>query len=153
VDLELVQRSWDAVLEAVKGRKRSLQAWLLMARPVSLTGTTLGLEFRPGYGFHADNCARDDSQALLGEVFTEVLGARLRVDCKVAEGDASPLEPVADDRASLDEQAEAVLESEAARAAGEIPDDAQAHKEAIETLERDLGAVVVDDSSDSNPSG
>ena len=145
VDLELVQRSWEAVLDTVKTRKRSLQAWLLMARPVSLNGSVLGLEFRPGYGFHADNCARDDSQALLGEVFQEILGARLRVDCRVAAGDAAP-GPVADDNnASLDEQAEAVLESEAARAAGDIPDDAQAHRAAIETLERDLGAVVVDD--------
>ena len=144
IDLELVQRSWDAVLEEVKGRKRSLQAWLLMARPVWLKGSTLGLEFRSGYGFHADNCAREDSQLILGEVFERILGARLRVDCKVAEGDG-PVGPVADDSPSLEEQAEAVLESEAAAAAGEVVDPGAAHEQALETLTRDLGAIVVDD--------
>ena len=144
VDLELVQRSWDAVLEAVKARKRSLQAWLLMAHPIALNGSVLALEFRAGYAFHADNCMRDDSQELLGEIFEQVLGARLRVDCTVADGTSAP-GPVADDSASLEEQAEAVLESEAAAAAGEGPDDDEAHKQAIQTLERDLGAVVVDD--------
>ena len=144
VDLELVQRSWDAVLEAVKVKKRSLRAWLLMARPVSLSNSILGLEFQAGYGFHADNCGRDDSQALLGDVFEQVLGTRLRVDCKVAEGSGMP-GPVADDSVSLEEQAEAVLESEAAAAAGEAPSDSEVHKQALETLERDLGAIVVDD--------
>ena len=152
VDLELVQRSWDAILESVKERKRSLRAWLLMARPVSLRGSTLGLEFQAGYGFHADNCSREDSQALLGDVFQRVLGERLRVDCKVAAGNAAPAR-VADSNASMDEQAEAVLESEAAAAAGELPDDAEAHRAAIERLERDLGAVVVDDDGDAKPGG
>ena len=144
VDLELVQRSWDAVLDAVKARKRSLHAWLLMARPTGLRSDVLALEFRPGYAFHADNCMRDDSQELLGEIFQQVLGARLRVDCSVADGDAAP-RPVADENVSLEEQAEAVLESEAAAAAGDGPNDDEAHKQAIETLERDLGAIVVDD--------
>lgn len=144
VDLELVQRSWDAILEAVKPRKKSLRAWLLMARPVGLDGSVLALEFQAGYAFHADNCMRDDSQELLGEIFEQVLGTRLRVNCTVADGDAAP-RPVADDNPSLDEQAEAVLESEAAVAAGEMPDDDAAHEQAISTLERDLGAIVVDD--------
>ena len=144
VDFELVQRSWDAVLEAVKVRKRSLQAWLLMARPVALRGSVLALEFRPGYAFHADNCAREDSQAILGEVFHQVLGASLRVDCTVADGERPPA-PVADERPSLDDEAEAVAESEAAVAAGDVPDDAEAHKQALETLERDLGAIIVED--------
>jgi hypothetical protein len=150
VDLELVQRSWEAVLDEVKGRKRSLQAWLLMARPVWLRGEVLGLEFRPGYGFHADNCAREDSQALLGDVFDTVLGVRLRVDCKVAEGRGSA-GPVADDSVSLEEQAEAVLENERAQAAGELPDDAEAHEQAIATLTKDLGAVVLDDGPGDGP--
>ncbi|HVM18624.1 MAG TPA: hypothetical protein VM307_01565, partial [Egibacteraceae bacterium] len=149
IDLELVQRSWDALLEAVKARKRSLQAWLLMARPVWLRGTTLGLEFRSGYAFHADNCAREDSQELLGEIFEQLLGVPLRVDCTVADGGPAP-SPVADDSASLEEQAQAVLESEAAVAAGDVPDDDEAHAQALKTLERDLGAVVVDEQQPSS---
>ena len=147
VDFELVQRSWDAVLDAVKVKKRSLQAWLLMARPVALEGSILALEFRPGYGFHADNCAREDSQAILGEVFQQVIGASLRVNCQVADGER-PAAPVADDSPSLEEQAEAVAESEAAAASGDGPDETEAHKQALETLERDLGAIIVDDDTD-----
>ncbi|MPZ71717.1 MAG: DNA polymerase III subunit gamma/tau [Nitriliruptorales bacterium] len=147
IDLELVQRSWDPILDEVKGRKRSLQAWLLMARPVWLKGSTLGLEFRSGYGFHADNCAREDSQVLLGEVFEQILGERLRVECRVADGDERA-GPVADDNPSLEEQAAAVLESEAAAAAGDVPDAAAAHEQALETLTRDLGATVVEDEAD-----
>ena len=146
VDLALVQRSWDAVLEAVKARKRSLQVWLLMAQPIGLQGDTLQLEFRSGYGFHADNCAREDSQVILGEAFTEVFGTRLRVACSVSATGSAP-DPVADDSASLDEQAAAVLESEAAAAAGLLPDEGRAHDQAIETLTRDLGATVIDDGS------
>jgi DNA polymerase-3 subunit gamma/tau len=150
VDLDLIQGSWQAILDEVKTRKRSLQAWLLMARPIWLKGEVLGLEFQAGYGFHADNCGREDSQAILGEVFDKVLGARLRVDCKVAEGTGSP-GPVADDSVSLEEQAESVAETEAAAAAGTLPDDAEAHEDAIQTLTRDLGAVVLDDDDPKTP--
>jgi DNA polymerase-3 subunit gamma/tau len=146
VDLELVQRSWEAALEAVKARKRSLQVWLLMAQPIGLEGSTLQLEFRSGYGFHADNCAREDSQEVLGDAFDEVFGTRLRVACSVSAAGSAP-DPVADDSASLDEQAAAVLESEAAAAAGQLPDEGRAHDLAIETLTRDLGARVIDDGS------
>ena len=149
IDLELIQRSWDAILDGVKVKKRSLQAWLLMSRPVSLRGPVLGLEFRSGYAFHADNCAREDSQLLLGEVFEEVLGTRLRVDCKVADGDGRAEPVAADNNASLEEQAEAVLESEAAAAAGEVIDEGAVHDQAIQTLTRDLGAIVVDDENGS----
>jgi DNA polymerase-3 subunit gamma/tau len=145
IDLELIQRSWEAILDGVKTKKRSLQAWLLMSRPVSLRGTTLGLEFRSGYAFHADNCAREDSQALLGDVFEQVLGTRLRVDCKVADGDGRAAPVAADNNASLEEQAEAVAESEAAAASGEVVDEGAVHEQAIQTLTRDLGAIVVDD--------
>ncbi|MDP9405848.1 MAG: hypothetical protein M3O86_04485 [Actinomycetota bacterium] len=144
VDLELVQRSWEAIRAAVKQRKRSLDSWLMMARPVGLRDGVLALEFRSGYGFHADNCAREDSRALLAEVFQEVLGVPLRVDCTVAASDEPPA-AVADDGASLHEQADEVLESEAAFAAGAVPDDARAHELAIETLTRDLGATIVED--------
>jgi DNA polymerase-3 subunit gamma/tau len=146
VDLELVRRSWDAVLEAVKARKRSLQVWLLMAQPIGLQDDTLQLEFRSGYGFHADNCAREDSQEVLGDAFAEVFGTRLRVACSVSTTGSAP-DAVADDSASLNEQAAAVLESEAAAAAGQLPDEGRAHDLAIETLTRDLGAKVIDDGS------
>ena len=142
VDLDLIKESWPAILASVKRRKRTLRAWLDASHPVSLRGDTLGLQFR--YGFHAENCARDDSQDLLGEVFTEILGRRLRVDCSVVEVDDPP-ERVANDDVSLAEQASAVLEQEAAAAAGVVPDEAEVHERALQTLTRDLGATVVDD--------
>ena len=144
VDLELVKESWSAIEAAVKRRKMALNAWLMMGRPVSLANGVLGLEFKHGYRFHAENCERDDSQAILGDVFDEVLGERLRVSCTVAEGDEAP-PPVASDEVSLEEQASSVLEQEAAVAAGVVVDDAEAHAQALQTLTRDLGATVVDD--------
>jgi hypothetical protein len=53
---------------------------------------------------------------------------------------------VADDAPSLDDQAAAVLENEAAVAAGDVPDEGEVHDRAIQTLTRDLGATVVDES-------
>ncbi|MDP8970074.1 MAG: hypothetical protein M3N52_06200, partial [Actinomycetota bacterium] len=146
VDLELVTRSWPAVLEATKSRSRRLHAFLLQARVVQVSDSTLVLEFPPGYGFHAEHCASDASQAKLGEVLTEVLGAHLRLRCRVADGDDRP-PPVGDGHpdASAADEALAVLETEAAEAAGELPGDAEAHELAIETLRRGLGATVVED--------
>ncbi len=147
VDLELVQRSWDAVREAVKRRKRSLDAWLMMGRPVGVRNTTVELAFHSRYGFHADNCASEDSQRVLGDVFDEVLGVRLGVTCTLVDGGDGDdvVAAVADDAVSLDEQAAAVLESEAAQAAGDLPDESEAHDVAVRTLTRDLGATVVED--------
>ncbi|MDP8978335.1 MAG: DNA polymerase III subunit gamma/tau [Actinomycetota bacterium] len=147
VDLGLVHDSWPAVLEATKRRTRRLHAFLGEARAVSLEEGTLTLEFRSGYGFHADHCASEASRRVLRDVFGEVLGETLDVRCRVADGGDLP-PPVAEaSNEPAAHEVEAVLETEAAEAAGDLPDEATAHDQAVRTLTRDLGATVVDDST------
>lgn len=142
VDLDLVKSSWPAVLTATKQRSKRLEAMLREGRPVALGSGVLTLEF--AYPFHAEFCESPRSQELLGAVFTEVVGSPLRVRCTVADrGQAAAARR--DDGPSPDEAA-AVAETEAAEAAGELPDARELHAKAIETLTRDLGATVIDDS-------
>jgi hypothetical protein len=124
------------VLEATKARTRRLHALLGEGRPVALAEDGLTLEFRPGYGYHAEYCAKDTSQATLAEVFAEVFGTPLRVRCQIAE-------PRGPGLAGSDE-ADEVAESEAAAAAGELPDPEQAYAAAVETLTRAFGATPLD---------
>lgn len=145
VDLDLVKRSWPAVLTATKERTKRLEAMLREGRPVALGAGVLTLEF--AYPFHAEFCESPRSQELLGTVFSEVFGTPLRVRCTVVEAG----EPAASrgggagaDGPSPEEEA-AVAETEAAEAAGELPDAREVHAQAIETLTRDLGATVIDD--------
>lgn len=146
VDLGLVKRSWTAVLDATKARKRTLHAFLTEGHPINLAGNQLTLQFRPNYGFHAEKCAEEAAQEHLSAVFEQVLGAPLRVRCVLADGDEPAPAPTDDAASPIDEEAEAVAETEAAEAAGELPDDDEAHTAAVETLTRDLGATVVEDS-------
>ena len=144
VELDLVKNSWPAVLSATKARKRTLHAFLTEAQPVALDGTQLILQFGAKYGFHAERCAEEQAQRHLSAVFEQVLGVPLRVRCVVLDGEdeRSPAEA----REAFDEEAAAVAEVEAAEAAGELPDDDTARAAAIDTLTRDLGATVVEDS-------
>ncbi|CAN5270610.1 DNA polymerase III subunits gamma/tau [soil metagenome] len=147
VDLDLIHHSWPAVLEATKRRTRRLHAFLGEARAVSLDEGALTLEFRPGYGFHAEHCGSEASRRVLRDVFGEVLGEALDVRCRVADGGDLP-PPVAEaSNEPAAHEVEAVLETEAAEAAGDLPDEATAHDQAIRTLTHDLGATVVDDSA------
>jgi hypothetical protein len=107
----------------------------------------LVLEFPSMYSFHAESCATETSQQIIGEVVESVLGIRPRLECLLADGDARTPPPVAeaDGPATSRTDAEDVMETEAAEQAGELPDETEAHERALETLTRDLGAKVLDD--------
>ncbi|HUH07275.1 MAG TPA: DNA polymerase III subunit gamma/tau [Egibacteraceae bacterium] len=149
-DLAQIQERWPEVLAATKQRKRTLHAFLTEGRPVALDGGALTLEFRAGYDFHADNCTREESQALLGLVFTEVLGGPLRVRSMIAEAavGGSRRAQEADETGIDSAELSAVLEREADEAAGAVPDDAEAQAKAIDTLTQHLGATVLEDPAD-----
>jgi hypothetical protein len=135
-------------VEAVKERSRRLHAFLTPARPVGVQGDVLVLGFGPQSRFHAEQCASEEWRGALGEVFTSVLGAGLRVRCTISDGDEPAASVIAEedpDAAAARREAEAVLETEAEEAAGELPDDAEVHDLALETLTRDLGATVLED--------
>ena len=138
VDIDLVRRSWDAVLAAAKRRSLKLGAMLVSGQPVDLTDSRLTLRFT--YPFHAEFCGSDTSRATLGQILDEVLGVPLDIVCVVVDGGAGS--PRTDDTAAS--EADDVAETELAEAAGELPDEAEAHARAIATLTRDLGATVVE---------
>lgn len=142
VDLDLVRRSWEAIMDGVKARKIRFHALLGMSQPVDLSGDVLTLEFRPGYGLHAEQCGSETGQAVIGDVLEQVLGIRPRLRCVVADGEA--VAEVTDTHQQRDEAAD-VVETELAEAAGALPDEEASHEAAIETLARDLGATVVED--------
>jgi len=146
VDLDLVRSSWPAVLEALKARRRTLHALLNEGHPTALEGNVLTVTFDARHGFHAGEVARDDWIPLFGDVFRELFGSALRV--RALLGEAPPVtaapDPVRADPAAVRE-ADDVAESEAAARAGEVTDDDTARDLAIATLQRHLGATVVDD--------
>ena len=138
VDLDLVQQSWQAVLDRVKQRRIRWHALVAISRPISFDGSILGLEFKAGHGFHADQCGTEEGQTVIGGALHDVLGIRPRLRCTVA----------ADDNDTGDEayeaEAEAVAEREAMEEAGDLPDEERLHQQAIDTLRRNLGATVMD---------
>jgi DNA polymerase-3 subunit gamma/tau len=147
VDIDLVRSSWPALLDAVKARSKRLHAFLSPAQPTALSGGELTLVFGPNFSFHAEQCASSEWRDHLEAAFTEVLGDPPRLQCAVRD-DAGPQPAhtgVDAEQAAARSEASAVLESEAAEAAGELPDDDEAHERAIETLTRDLGAKLVDE--------
>jgi DNA polymerase-3 subunit gamma/tau len=140
--LDLIRESWPAVLAAVKSRrKRRLLAFLNVAAPIALEGRVLTLQFAPRDTYAAEQVAIDTWAPPLGEVFTELFGEPLRVRAVLTDDGPSP-HPVDE----LAAQEVDVAETEAAEAAGALPDEAAVHDLAIATLRRDLGATLVEDS-------
>ena len=138
VDLKLIKLSWPAVLDRVKQRTIRMHALVNLSRPISYDGMTLGLEFKAGHGFHADQCGGEEGQDVIGGAIHDVLGVRPRLHCTVATHDEDS------EQAAHEVEAAAVAERELMEAAGDLPDEEQLHQQAIDTLRRNLGATVVD---------
>jgi DNA polymerase-3 subunit gamma/tau len=82
LDAAAIRRSWDAVLDAVKSRKRVTHARLLDAQVLAVRGRTLSL------GFSTPTLAKQFKDSVnievLREALSEAIGADLDVDCTVA---------------------------------------------------------------------
>jgi len=139
VGFDQLQQSWPAVLDRVKQHTIRIHALVSMSRPVAFDGSTLDLEFKAGHQFHADQCGGEQGQKVIGGAIADVLGVRPRLRCRVATRDDAADDP------QHEAEAVAVAEQEAREAAGEIPDEAQLHRQAIDTLQRNLGATVMDE--------
>jgi DNA polymerase-3 subunit gamma/tau len=87
LDAAALRRSWDAVLDAVKSRKRVTHARLLDAQVLAVRGRTLSI------GFSTPTLAKQFKDSVnidvLREALAEAIGADLDVDCTVA-GAAAP---------------------------------------------------------------
>jgi DNA polymerase-3 subunit gamma/tau len=90
LDAAALRRSWDAVLDAVNGRKRATKALLLNATVVSLTGKVLTL------GFTTPGLIRTFQSGTNEDVLKEALQATLGLDVAVTlvVGTETPAAPV-----------------------------------------------------------
>jgi DNA polymerase III subunit gamma/tau len=138
VSFELLLQSWPAVLDRIKQQTVRMHALAAMSRPIAFDGSTLNLEFKTGHRFHADQCGGDEGQKVIGGAIHDVLGVRPRLRCTVATHDDGAGD------AGHEAEAAAVAEREAMEAAGELPDEEQLHRQAIDTLRRNLGATVME---------
>ncbi|MFO8076316.1 MAG: hypothetical protein R6T85_09385 [Egibacteraceae bacterium] len=139
-----MQRAWESVLEALKQRKKRWHAFASLGRPVAYDDGRLTLEFRSGYGFHAEQCTTPEGQEMITDALERVVGVRPTLRCTVADS-GEPAPPPRAEGPTDDAEASSVAESEAAEAAGDLPDAGDAHDEAIARLQRELGAEVLDD--------
>jgi len=102
------------------------------------------VSFRAGYGFHAGEVVREEFAPLFAEVFTTLFGVPLRLRSVVHEP-ADSAAGNSTEEGRYVEQAADVAEAEAAEQAGDVPDAEVAHDQAVETLQRTLGATVLEE--------
>jgi hypothetical protein len=114
-DIDHLKRAWPVVLEAVKKRQPGLAAVLGEGRPESLTDSELVIKFPAGYGFQANQVARDQNPQVIADALREVTGKDLRITTKLATGPAP--EP-----AGRDEDARILGEDELIRALKQVFD-------------------------------
>ncbi|EGW36068.1 DNA polymerase III subunit gamma/tau [Desulfosporosinus sp. OT] len=75
--IEEIQVRWNDVLDQVKKRKKSTQAFLLEGKPIQLEGNTLTILFREGCSFHKDKVSQIENQQTIEDVLKQVFGISL----------------------------------------------------------------------------
>jgi DNA polymerase-3 subunit gamma/tau len=87
LELEQLQQAWPrSVLEAVRQRSIPIAAALGEARPATLAGSTLTVEFPPNASFHLTLAEDPKNQAILQEALYEVTGRKLALEYELGEG-------------------------------------------------------------------
>jgi DNA polymerase III subunit gamma/tau len=72
--IESIQERWDDVLEHIKRRKKSTQAFLLEGKPVRLEENSLTIVFREGCSFHKDKVNQNENRKTIEEVLEQLFG-------------------------------------------------------------------------------
>ncbi|SPF52585.1 DNA polymerase III, subunits gamma and tau (fragment) [Candidatus Desulfosporosinus infrequens] len=75
--IEGIQERWNDVLDQVKKRKKSTQAFLMEGKPVQLEENTLTLLFREGCSFHKDKVSQIENRQTIEEVLKQLFGISL----------------------------------------------------------------------------
>ena len=75
--IEEIQERWNDVLDQVKKRKKSTQAFLLEGKPVQLEGNTLTILFREGCSFHKDKVSQIENRQTIEDVLKQLFGISL----------------------------------------------------------------------------
>jgi DNA polymerase-3 subunit gamma/tau len=149
-DAAALRRSWDAVLDAVKERKRVTHARLLDAQVLDVRGRTASI------GFSTPTLAKQFSEGVHIEVLREALiaaiGADLDVQCTVAGAAAAAPQTLSSEAEAPAAPAPAAHEGFAPGDEAEpedpdapAPSDAVRHGEdaALRLIESELGGKVV----------
>jgi DNA polymerase III subunit gamma/tau len=101
-ELGQLQDAWQrSIVDAVRDKSIPVATLLHEARPVSLAGETLTLEFPAAAGFHRTQVEEPKNLDLLRDALYEVTGRRLAVATVVAEGSE---EHAAEDNEPLSEE-------------------------------------------------
>ena len=77
VSLAEIQERWPEVLEQVKKRKKSTQAFLLEGKPAWLQENNLTVLFREGCSFHKDKVDQAENRKTVEEVLQQMFGMTL----------------------------------------------------------------------------
>lgn len=75
--IEGIQERWNDVLDQVKKRKKSTQAFLMEGKPVQLEGNTLTILFREGCSFHKDKVSQIENRQTIEDVLKQLFGISL----------------------------------------------------------------------------
>lgn len=71
---------WPEILEEVKKKKRSTQAFLLEGKPIGIKEESLYLVFKDGYSFHRDKFNQPENKNVVEVVLEHVLGRKLSLN-------------------------------------------------------------------------
>jgi DNA polymerase-3 subunit gamma/tau len=77
--IEGIQERWNDVLDEVKKRKKSTQAFLMEGKPVQLEGNTLTILFREGCSFHKDKVSQIENRQTIEDVLKQLFGISLNL--------------------------------------------------------------------------
>ena len=77
IGIEVIQARWNEVMEQVKKRKKSTQAFLMEGKPAQLKGNTLTILFREGCSFHKDKVNQAENRQTVEEVLKQLFGTSL----------------------------------------------------------------------------
>ena len=75
--IEGIQERWNDVLDQVKKRKKSTQAFLMEGKPFQLEGNTLTILFREGCSFHKDKVSQIENRQTIEDVLKQLFGISL----------------------------------------------------------------------------
>jgi DNA polymerase-3 subunit gamma/tau len=127
VTLEQVRLNWARILSEIRPHNRSAEALLRSARPEAVEGNVVVLGFP--YAFHKERVEEPKCQALMEQVFSQVLGNPCRIKCTLVSKSNStarqppktprpePAEGDGKDRETKEDKYRAIAEDPVVRAA------------------------------------
>jgi DNA polymerase-3 subunit gamma/tau len=77
LNIARIQERWNDVLDQVKKRKKSTQAFLMEGKPVQLEENTLTILFREGCSFHKDKVSQSENRQTIEDVLEKLFGISL----------------------------------------------------------------------------